>query len=101
MPTGVGARAPRTFRLEENFPNPFGSSTTLTFSVESPGVFELGIYNVQGRLVRTLLRERVQGKRAISWDGRDDNGDFVPSGIYYGHLKSGTLSSTRKMLLLR
>jgi hypothetical protein len=99
--TGVGTHAPASFQLAENFPNPFSSATTVTFSAELPGIFDLSIYDVQGRLVRTLLHERVEGTRNISWDGRDNDGNLMPSGIYYYRLKSGAFSSTRKMLLLR
>ncbi len=89
VPTCIDKRAPSAFRLEEVFPNPFNSSTTLRFSLEYPRVFDIGIYNVHGQLLRTLLLERVEGTRTISWDGRDASGDLIPSGISCCRLKSG------------
>lgn len=99
--TGVESYAPKAFRLEPNFPNPFSSNTTLSFSVKSPAVFHLSVYDIRGRLVRSLLNGWVEGARDVSWDGRDGNGNPVPSGIYYYRLTCGSQSSTRKMLLLR
>ena len=68
-------------------PNPFSQTATLSFSLARSGPVELAIYSVGGRRVRTLARDvREPGNYELVWDGRDDGGSAVPSGVYYAHL---------------
>jgi hypothetical protein len=97
------------FSLSQNFPNPFNPSTTLPFQVKSlefgverPVPTTLTIYNILGQRVRTLLDEdKLPGEYKVIWDGRDEFGKDVASGIYFYKLKSGDFSQVKKMLLLR
>jgi hypothetical protein len=106
LPVGVadsGPAAGRTLRLEQNVPNPFNPVTTISYTIGA-GVSEaeLGVYNVAGRLVRTLdSGVSKQGKHTAVWDGRDDGGERVASGIYFVTLTAGNERQTRKVVLLK
>jgi len=102
--TGTGGmRAPRSFRLGRNRPNPFNSSTVITFSVPRPSAVDLSVYNVVGQKVRTLLAGRVEvGEHYVSWDGTDGSGGGVTSGIYFYRLQCGSdIDMAGKMLYLK
>jgi hypothetical protein len=104
-PTSVneGTGTPTTFALHQNYPNPFNPSTTIGFSVSQSGPAMLEVYDVTGRHVRTLLRGNVAaGQHTVQWDGRDDRGFSVGSGVYFYRLRAGANSvASRKMLLLK
>jgi len=91
--------------LKSNYPNPFSKATTISFSVSgsSSGGSEvsLGIYDLQGRLVRDLLESSPgQGLQTAVWDGRDHAGARVSPGIYFARLRSGNAVASKKMTLL-
>ncbi len=89
------------FALEQNFPNPFNPSTTIAFSIAEPGRVRLGIYDVAGRLVRTLVDERTSADHYIvEWDGYDNRGARVSSGVYFYRIVAGKHTQTRKMVLV-
>jgi hypothetical protein len=93
---------PTTTALMQNFPNPFNPSTTLTFDMAKPGHVTIKIYNVSGRLIRTLLDERRDaGRHHIEWNGIDANGSTVPSGIYFYRMRASGYDATKKMILVR
>jgi len=95
-------RQPRTSDLFPGAPNPFSESTRITFSLATPGEVSLLIYDVSGKKVRTLLRgPRDAAKHELSWDGRDDRGNGVGSGVYVCKLTAGGSTKTKKMVLLR
>ncbi len=98
-----GPGTPTTFALHQNYPNPFNPSTTIGFSVSQSGPAMLEIYDVTGRLVRTLLSGNVAaGQHTAQWDGRDDRGSSVGSGVYFYRLRAGANSvASRKMLLMK
>ncbi len=84
------------------YPNPFNPSTTLSFSLKEQGNVNLDIYNQKGQKVRTLLSDTMPaGEHRIHWNGTDDNGHNVASGLYLYRMKSGKYSSTRKMILMK
>ena len=89
--------------LEQNFPNPFNPTTTIAFHVPDGGtVIELGVFNVAGELVRTLVAEEMSpGRKSVTWNGLDDNGESVSSGIYFVKLASDTATLTKKVVLLK
>jgi SnoaL-like domain/FlgD Ig-like domain len=91
------------FRLRQNVPNPFNPVTKIAFDVPRGGAnVALRIYDVSGRLVRTLVDGyEPSGTRTASWYGRDDQGRPVPSGAYYYQLTAPSISERRKMLLLK
>ena len=97
---------PKTYQLAQNFPNPFNPSTTITFDVpgssDSPQMVSLIIYNVHGRIVKTLVDgELPPGSHRVRWDGRDSHGIQVTSGVYFYTLRSGYQKISRKMTMLK
>jgi hypothetical protein len=99
------APLPHGFSLQQNFPNPFNPSTTIRFEIregKSDDFVDLSIYDLRGKLVRTLISTvKGEGRHAVAWDGRDDNGSAVSSGVYLYRLKVGEDSTERKMILAR
>ena len=101
------AGLPNYFELYQNYPNPFNPSTKIQFKVGSlefgePIRTTLVIYNILGQKVRTLLdEERLPGSYQVIWDGKNDTGKEVTSGIYFYQLKTGDYTDCRKMVLLR
>jgi hypothetical protein len=95
------AMLPQDFALAPPYPNPFNAWTTIRYQVPQAQV-QLDIYNVRGQLVRTLVQGQVPaGSHMQTWDGRDAGGDEVGSGLYFCRLRSGHISLTRKLVLLR
>jgi hypothetical protein len=98
---------PTEFSLSQNYPNPFNPSTIIKFKVQGsrfkvPLPTTLKVYNVLGQKVRTLVDEPKQtGEYEAIWDGKDDKGEVMASGIYFYQLKAGNLTDTKKMLLLK
>ena len=96
------ASQPATFSLKGNFPNPFNMSTTIEFSLPSEGRVNLLIYNSLGQKVRHLVSDNMSpGAHHVVWDGRDDNGNIVSSGVYISSLSMGNYRMTKKMTLLK
>lgn len=93
---------PKEFTLGENYPNPFNPTTNINFILPKNTNVTLTIVNINGQNVRTLINEETTaGNHTVSWDGRSDLGQDVPSGVYFYQLKGGSDSQTRKMLLVR
>jgi len=93
---------PVAFTLSQNMPNPFNPSTTLRFGLPEAGHVTLAVYDVNGRLVRNLAAGRFEaGRHEVVWDGKDDNGREVASGVYLARLTAPQGVVTRKMMLLR
>jgi flagellar hook assembly protein FlgD len=83
-------------------PNPFGAATTISFGLQGPARARLVVYNIQGQLVRTLVDGTVPpGTNRVEWDGRNEDGLLVGTGVYLCRLATERGVSTRKMLLLR
>lgn len=88
--------------LSGNYPNPFNPETTIRFSTAAKGPVSIDIYNVKGQLVRKLVdEEKSAGNYSIVFDGRDNNGRPVASGVYYYRMQAGKFTSTRKMILMK
>ena len=93
---------PKSFELGENYPNPFNPSTKIQFGLPTDAQASIVIYNTLGQKVRTLVDEyRASGRYEVSWDGRDDLGRTVGSGVYLYRLVSGQTSVIKKMLLVK
>ncbi len=93
---------PDGFALAQNFPNPFNPVTHFRFQIADFGFVELQIFDANGRRVRTLLREnRPAGEYTIAWEGKDDRGQAVNSGVYFYQLRVGSRSAVKKCLLLK
>jgi len=92
---------PDDFTLDQNFPNPFNSETTITFYLKNEKYIDLKIYNSLGQEVRTLANGNfTRGRHVIKWNALDNRGATVPSGIYFYSLRSGRKIITKKMILL-
>jgi len=88
--------------LHGNYPNPFNPETTITYSVKTAEPVTIGIYNVKGQLVKTLVNETKEaGNHSVVWRGDDNSGRSVSSGVYYYKMNAGKYSSTRKMILMK
>ncbi len=101
-PIAVTLSPPHIFELEQNYPNPFNPSTTIAFSLPRSAPTSLVIYNLHGQAVRTLINQFMNcGRHIVIWDGRDDKGQPVASGIYFYTLMNEELHKTRRMQLVR
>ncbi|MCE5271785.1 T9SS type A sorting domain-containing protein [bacterium] len=100
-----GAQLPKAFGLAQNSPNPFNPSTTISYNIpeSSPQVMvELSVYNLRGQVVRTLVREtKGPGQYSVNWDGTDEGGRRVSSGVYFYRIQAGEYRATRKMVVLK
>ena len=96
------AETPTTYELSQNSPNPFNPETWLTYELPSQTRVVMTVYSLSGQKVRTLVDEdHTQGRYSVSWDGKDDFGGAVASGVYLCRMDAGTFASVRKMTLLR
>ena len=93
---------PTAFRLVQNVPNPFNPVTMIAFDVPHEAVVSIRVYDVAGRLVRTLVGGRKEpGRHEAVWDGRNERGESVGSGVYFCTMEAGEFRATGKMLLLK
>ena len=93
---------PTQFELAQNYPNPFNPGTTIQYALPSQADVRLEIYNTLGQLVKVLISEpQTAGIKTVSWDGTNQSGAPVSSGIYLYRLKAGNQVQTRKMMLLK
>ncbi len=89
-------------RLMTASPNPFNPATTIEFEIAEPGIASLRVYDVSGRMIRNLVDGPLPaGMHEVMWNGRDENGAMVTSGVYFYRLSAGEIVQTRKMVLLR
>ncbi len=104
-PTGVLDNVislPTAFALDQNYPNPFNPTTTIKFALPKDATVTLRVYDVLGRVVRTLVNQRVSaGYQQVVWDGRNEAGSQVSSGMYIYHISAGAFTSTKKMMMLK
>ena len=88
-----------------NFPNPFNPTTTISYQLPENSEVELAIYNLKGQKVKQLVSNSAgqlsAGQHSVVWNGKDDNGKSVSSGIYFYKLKTGNYEQTRKMILIK
>jgi len=97
-----GASLPHEFHLGQNYPNPFNQETRFTFSLDKPERIHLKIFNARGELVKNLAEGRyAEGVHALSWDGRDEAGQVLPTGLYFYQLRGESRSRQAKLLILR
>ena len=104
VPTSVEAPTARPLRstLEQSYPNPFNSGTLIPYSVHEPTEIELAVYNLSGQKLIALRRGPSQpGRHIVPWDGRDEAGNQLASGVYLYRLRIGDWERVRKLLLLR
>jgi len=101
-PTSASKPAPPGATLQQNFPNPFNPTTTIAYDLLRAGDVTLSVYDVRGALVATLASgRRGAGTHRETWNGTDDTGALVSSGVYYYRLEVGATTTTKKMVLLK
>lgn len=90
------------FELRNNYPNPFNPETNISFSVPKLSEISLVIYNSLGQKVKTLINGKmISGNQSAVWNGKNEFGNSVPSGVYYYRLEAGSNSITKRMVLLK
>jgi hypothetical protein len=100
--SGVEGQSPLRFALYQSSPNPFGPRATIRFDVPRPGRVLLEIFDISGRRLRTVVDGVMgPGAKSLAWDGTDDNGRPVGSGVYFYRMRAERFEATRKMTLLR
>jgi hypothetical protein len=103
--TTLSAEVPTTYQLKENFPNPFNPTTRIDFSIaksEDMRNVSIKVYDLLGREVRTLINEPMQaGVYSVEWDGKNEAGAAVTSGVYLYRMVAGDFVSTRRMTLMK
>ena len=93
---------PNTFSLEQNYPNPFNPETTIKFQLPKNIHVYIGIFNVLGQEIKTLVDEDMgAGFHSMKWNGTNNNGERMTSGIYYYRIKAGDFTALKKMILLK
>lgn len=96
----VSENVAETIALYQNYPNPFNPATTITFELQQREAVTLRIFNSLGQEVRTLLREvRNAGRYEVAWDGNNNSGERVASGMYLYQLRAGSATTSRRMIL--
>jgi hypothetical protein len=104
LATGIGATEAAAIEpaLAQNHPNPFNPATMIRVQVPGTGSATLRVFDVSGRLVRTLVQGSLpRGAHQVTWDGRDDRGFSAPTGIYVYRLEAGGKTLSRRMVLLQ
>jgi hypothetical protein len=93
---------PEEFSLSQNYPNPFNPTTVIEFTVPSLSHISLVVYNLLGQEVTTLIDQPMSiGWYRASWDGLDENGHPVASGVYFYRMEADNFVKTMKMVLLK
>ena len=93
---------PDKFQLYQNYPNPFNPGTTIKYSIPRRVLVKVGVFNILGELVKTLINETEEaGFHSTNWDGRNESYNTVPSGVYFIRLEAEGNSQTRKIILLK
>ena len=96
------ATLPKTFEVHQNFPNPFNPTTTINFELPRSSAVKLVVYNLVGQRVRTLVNSQIEaGRHRVIWDGRNDSGFSVASGIYIYRFEAENYSKVMKMILMK
>ncbi len=92
----------KELKLWQNFPNPFNPTTNIRYQMNRPGMVSLKIFNLNGQEIKTLIEaNQLPGEKSITWDGRNQNGELVGSGLYLYQLRMGNEIQSKKLLLLK
>src|SRR4030066_554931 len=101
-PKGNAAGLPKIFSLSQNYPNPFNAVTVLSFALPNTGHVKLEVYNILGQKVKDLVDEVVTaGYKKVVWDGKNNGGNDVASGVYFYRIKTQEVVEGMKMTLLK
>lgn len=96
-----GAQLPTEYALSQNFPNPFNPSTSFALSLPEASDYSLRVFNITGQLVKSYSGHLEAGVHTIMWDGRNDQGSSVASGVYFYKAEAKGFTETRKMMMLK
>jgi hypothetical protein len=93
---------PESFELHQNYPNPFNPETIIRYDIPRAGYVRISVYNMLGEVIRTLVNgHKSLGSHEVRWNGKDDSGNQVVSGVYVYTIESGNFKKSRKMTLLK
>jgi hypothetical protein len=92
---------PMTFALHPAYPNPFNPNTNLSFTLPNAVSYSMKIYNVAGQMVKSYEGVGTAGLNVITWDGKDNLGNDVSSGVYFYKLSAGSFTATNKMVMMK
>ena len=100
---GKEKNQPKEFFLNQNYPNPFNSNTIINYHLAENHSVSLEIYNIKGQKVKTLIKEEIQyaGIYRAFWDGRNDAGNRLSSGVFIIKLEAGKFIDSKKIVLMR
>jgi hypothetical protein len=102
IPDLLNGNKPTTFNLEQNYPNPFNPVTNIKFSIPEAENVTLAVYNNLGQKIRTLTNDRMSaGTYQISWDGKNDGGQSVNTGVYFYQIQAGSFNQVKRMALIK
>lgn len=104
VPTGIADAGgiPTEFGLAQNYPNPFNPSTVISYQLPMSSVVKLSIHSITGQLVRTLVDgSKPAGTHQVMWDGRNDSGERLPSGVYLYRIEAGDFSAVRRLAMVK
>ena len=91
-----------SFSLMQNFPNPFNPNTIIHYQLPNPGSVEIKIFDLNSKCIKTLFNGfQTKGTKNVSWDSRDDNNQYVASGVYLYQIKFDNLIVNKKMLVIK
>jgi len=97
-----GPLLPDAFSLSQNYPNPFNPETVIKYILPEDCYVELTIYNIVGQKVKTLVNQyQNAGYKMMHWNGKDDKGNEIASGVYFYKIETPKYSESKKMVLLR
>ena len=98
----TGASHVDKFELKQNYPNPFNFTTQINYCLHRPGVVDISIYNIRDQKVKTLVADfKSAGKHWVIWDGSDDSGNSIASGLFICKIKQAKKPCTQKMIYLK
>ncbi|MBT3591130.1 MAG: T9SS type A sorting domain-containing protein, partial [Candidatus Marinimicrobia bacterium] len=93
---------PNAFTVSNNYPNPFNPSTTINISLPNQTELVVSVYDMSGRLVNRMINDNMDaGIHTVQWDGRNQSGYFVPTGVYFMQVISGENQHMQKMALIK
>jgi len=93
---------PSDFHLSQNYPNPFNPETRISYRLSTGGFTTLTVHDQLGRTIKTLVSQnQTSGEHVVVWDGKDNAGNIVSSGVYFYSLKTGTIMESKKMVLMK
>ena len=96
------AEIPTTFALKQNYPNPFNPTTQIRFEMPSSQLVKLSVFNVLGQKVKTLVNKQLSaGKYSFEWDGTNESGNLVSSGVYFYRFETPAFTQVHKMMYIR